>query len=121
METLKITRITRFTEDREGNPLITSKGKPYTRVLINTDKYEGQNISGFGNKMNQNWKEGDTIEVLVEKKGQWLNFKTQLPTVSPQALDDLKVKIENIESRLSKLEMGKEEPTSDDNNPDLPF
>ena len=33
-------------------------------------------MSGFGNKDNQNWKAGDTVEVEVEQKGEYLNFTT---------------------------------------------
>jgi hypothetical protein len=107
MEKLTINKIQRYTTDREGNPLKTSKGKPYERVLIYTDKYEGA-ISGFGNKINQRWNEGDEVEVLVEKKGKYLNFKTELPTISPEAFNSLKDLVYSLEDRVSRLENGNE-------------
>jgi len=121
MEKLTLVNVYRTTTNKEGEKLINRNGKPYERVSIKAEEKGDKWISGFGSRSNQNWAEGDVVEVNVVQNGEYLNFETPRSSVSPQALDDLKVKIENIESRLSKLEMGKEEPTSDDNNPDLPF
>lgn len=83
MNTQKITltRVTRLTEDKNGSPLTTRDGRPYVRLLINCNEYGDKPLSGFGNKDNAHWKEGDVIEVKIEKKqvgdNEYLNFETQ--------------------------------------------
>lgn len=53
----------------------TSKaGKPYVSVGIKCDAHGDRFINGFGNKENANWKVGDTVEVDIEQKGEYLNF-----------------------------------------------
>lgn len=80
METVKITRIAKFDKNKQGQPLVTKNGKPYTRLLINTDKYGEQPLSGFANSETDSWKEGDSVEVKVEKVNvngrEFLNFST---------------------------------------------
>jgi len=119
MEKLTITKIVRYTTNKEGEKLINRNGKPYERVYITTEEKGDKWISGFGSRSNQEWKEGDVVEVNVVQNGEYLNFETPRSSVSPQALEDLKMRLENIESRLSALEMGGEEPTPDDSN--VPF
>ncbi len=53
----------------------TSKaGKPYTSMSLKANEYGDKYISGFGGKENAHWKAGDSIEVDVEQKGEYLNF-----------------------------------------------
>lgn len=47
----------------------------YTSVGILTEEHGDQWINGFGNPQNQNWKEGDVIDVEV-KEGEYNGNKT---------------------------------------------
>ena len=130
MEKVTISKIQRFSADREGNPLKTSAGKPYTRVLIYSDKHDGA-ISGFENKTTQSWKEGDTVTIFVEKKGQYLNFKTPATEVSPEAFYKLRDEVRRLDDRVALLEAatgngvspedGSQEYSPQDSDPELPF
>lgn len=55
-------------------------GKPYTSLQLFTKEHGEQRLSGFGNRDNQNWKIGDTVEIEVkeiERDGNtYLNFET---------------------------------------------
>ena len=77
MET-KIVKIHRADKDKNDKPYMTKDNRPYTRVGIQVDdkQFEGRWLSGFGNSVNALWKIGDTIEIEVEPKGDYLNFKT---------------------------------------------
>ena len=57
-------------------PKTSQAGKPYTSLSIKTNEHGEKWLSGFGNKDNQNWAEGDTVEIEVEQKGEYLNFST---------------------------------------------
>jgi hypothetical protein len=71
-----ITKIARFTTKKDGSPLLTQKGKPYTSVRFTCNEYGERWVSGFGNQDNAGWKAGDTVEALIEEKGEYLNFST---------------------------------------------
>ena len=51
-------------------------GKAFVGVGLKCDKYGEQWLSGFGGPENADWKAGDTVEIEVETKGKYLNFKT---------------------------------------------
>lgn len=51
-------------------------GKPYTSLGLKTNEHGDKWLSGFGNKDNADWKAGDTVEIDVEQKGEYLNFST---------------------------------------------
>lgn len=91
MEKLTLTKVFRATTNRDGTPLVSKNGKPYTRLLLKAEKYGDKWISGFGNSSNASWKDGDTVEVQVTQNGDYLNFET------PKRED-------KIEARLKKLE-----------------
>ena len=46
---------------------------------MKTNEYGEKWVSGFGGYWNKNWKEGDTIEVDSEEKGEYINFKRPDP------------------------------------------
>lgn len=57
-----------------------AKNKPYVSISIKATEYGNKFLSGFGNKDNANWKEGDEVEILevkeVVKDGKtYLNFE----------------------------------------------
>lgn len=106
MEKQKITFIARYTTKQDGTPLtFTKDGKqvPYTRVQIRTDRQGDKLLSGFGNKSNENWKEGDEIEIKVtetSKDGKiYHNFET------PKKDDVLLVKIETVLNDLTTVKL----------------
>lgn len=75
IEKVTISRISHFDTDKEKKPLVSPKtGKPYTRCLVDT--VDGRKISGFGNPVTRTWHEGDEVEMDVEQKGEYWNFKT---------------------------------------------
>lgn len=80
MTKLTLTFVGRYTTKRDGTPLVTKAGKPYTSLRIKCAEYGDQFISGFDNATTRDWKVGDTVEAEVEKKGEYLNFSTPKPT-----------------------------------------
>lgn len=55
-------------------------GKPFTSRGIQCNEYPGKWLSGFAGKDNEGWKVGDTVDIEVETKGEYLNFKTPKST-----------------------------------------
>ena len=103
----------------------TSKaGKQYVSVGIKCNEYGDKFINGFGNKDNSEWKVGDTVEVEVEQKGEYLNFSMPTRTVKStgmteeqsalihRKLDAIWTKLGVIEGHLNnKLSDGSDMPT----------
>lgn len=73
LEKVTLSRVSFIDKDKEGNPLKSKTGKPYTRCLI--DATDGRKMSGFANPTNRNWHQGDEVEVDVEQNGIYWNFK----------------------------------------------
>ena len=71
---ITLTRVFRSKTKRDGTPLVTSTGKPYTSLRIQCNEYGDKWLSGFDGQQTSSWKEGDTVEVEVEQKGDYLNF-----------------------------------------------
>ena len=118
METLKINKIFRADKDKSGKALMTSDGRPYQRLAFKTGEYGDAWISGFGNKFNANWKEGDEVDVNVEKitkdGKEYLNFST------PSVWDSIR----ELERRVSILEgqgVGIGEEGTVEEGEDIPF
>ena len=113
--TTKLTDIRQITTDRAGVPLRTRDGRPYTRLLIKTENYGKQWISGFANKQNYNWKVGDLVNIEiqeVQKNGQtYLNFRTQ------DRIDLLEARIATLEIQIRNL-MGSQEPKEEKEQPE---
>lgn len=76
METITLTKIYTTNKDKAGNQLMSKNNKPYTRMSIKCSEHGDKLISGFQNQQNQNWKEGDKVEVIIKENGQYLNFET---------------------------------------------
>lgn len=49
-------------------------GKPFTSLGIKTQEHGDKWLSGFDGKQTRNWKDGDTVDIDVEQKGDYLNF-----------------------------------------------
>lgn len=98
MQKVIITKIYKTDKDKQGNLLKSKEGKPYTRMSIKTEQYGDKWISGFENKDNSSWKEGDEVEVLIKENGEYLNFET------PKKDDKVNDKLELILTKLGKLQ-----------------
>ena len=77
---ITITKIHRSDKDKQGNLYKTKDGRPYTRLGLQTKEHGVSWLSGFENYTTKNWKEGDTVDVDIEKKAgadgkEYLNFK----------------------------------------------
>lgn len=55
-------------------------GKPFTSRGIRTNEHGERWLSGFAGKENEGWKVGDTVEINVEEKGEYLNFSVPKST-----------------------------------------
>jgi len=102
---MKILKIYRSDTDKQGNPLKTKDGRPYTRIAFQTEEYGSKWVSGFMGYWNQNWEVGDDVDVEIEEKGEYLNFRKPDP-------------IKALEKRVSALEVAmlgeKDEDAPDD-------
>ncbi len=49
-------------------------GKPFTSLSIKCNEYGDKYLSGFDGKETASWNVGDTVEVEIEPKGEYLNF-----------------------------------------------
>lgn len=98
IQKVTITTVYTSNKDKQGNPLKSAKGYPYTRMSIKTKEHGDQWISGFQNKDNQNWKENDTVEVIIKKNGQYLNFET------PKMEDKVGEHMAKVTLALSRIE-----------------
>lgn len=88
-------------------------GKPYVSLSVKCNEYGDKYLSGFGSEDNQDWKVGDTVEVEVATKGDYLNFSTpkgaptrQVASTNYQpALDTnrLEVKIDAVLNAINTL------------------
>lgn len=137
MEKVKLTKIYTTNKDKAGNQLIGKNGKSYTRMSIKTEQHGDKWISGFQNKDNSSWKEGDEVEVVIKQSGEYLNFKTpKKPDVNNEKLEKILNKLTSINLQLAIIaekvginhpQFEQEEPNDvvfpeEDINPDdIPF
>lgn len=103
MKKFTITKIYRTKKDKEGNPLKTKDGRDYERVAIKVKEMGDDWISGFGSNRNQNWKEGDVVELEISQKyapnGKvYNNFK------EPNVFALINRRIDLLEARITVLE-----------------
>lgn len=70
-----IKKIYHNTERKDGTPIVTKGGDPYTKVTIET--INGTKLYGNSFKEDddvRNWRDGETHKVIVEQNGEYLNF-----------------------------------------------
>lgn len=100
MESVKITRV--------YHDKVETKYGTKDKTAIYTEQYPDVKMSSF-DKAAANFKEGDTVDITVEKNGQFTNFKVGAGkggNTSPVSSD--------LEARVKKLEVavfGQEEAT----------
>ena len=99
MENVVLKKITKYTTDKEGKPLVSAKtNKSYTRLVIETEEHD-KPLSGFENQETSKWKVGDSVEIEVKENGQYLNFSV------PKKEDKIDEKLEMILNRLVGLKL----------------
>lgn len=74
IQKVTLTKVFRSDKDKQGKPLMSKAGKPYSKCAIKTLEHGDKWLSGFGGAWNQNWQEGDEVQIDVEQKGEYLNF-----------------------------------------------
>lgn len=127
MEKIQIARLSIKDTNKAGVKYLTKMGKPFEMMslLIKGGKYDGKWASScLFDKTNSayTWKEGDSVTVVLEQNGEFLNFK------APSQLDMLETRVTALEQAtgLSKTAKLAEEvftqPIVDRIDPaDLPF
>lgn len=129
---VKITYIKIFDTDKTGQPL-TGQWGPYSRVSIKTDTHGDKYLSASvkpGSPLLA-WKVGETHEIDVTQKGEYLNFTPtkKAAVASGQVTEKLFIKldlilqiVQNIQKQVGNLETVElEEPPQEVNVEDIPF
>jgi len=118
IETVKLSRVSHMQKDKEGNPLKTKDGKPYERCLL--DLVDGRKVSGFGNPTSRTWQQGDEVEVEIEQKGEYWNFKTvkkEGAGVNQEQLDRIEKMLTEIHRHMVPSQVAK--PATPEKEPDF--
>ena len=96
---VKITKLLhREIEIKKGS----RKGSRVNQIRIWTNKHNDKMLSAFMVVEMNAWKVGDEVEIEVEQKGEYLNFK--LPDKNTEALKQICDKIRSLEKRIVTLE-----------------
>lgn len=100
MPTITIEKIYHNDKTKDGKPYMSKQGKPYTRCSIMCKDKTGQDqwLSGFGNQTTKSWSIGDSVEVEIERSGEFLNFSIPKPEFA------LKSDLESLKMRVARLE-----------------
>lgn len=132
IQKVTITKAYRMDKDKEGKPLMSKAGKPYSKLSLKTEEY-GPDVwvSGFGNSTNEKWTEGSVVEIIVEKKESngktFYNFDTPktedllAARVAALELDIMKIKQAMFNSKSAPAPAPAPEPTPEPNIDDVPF
>lgn len=73
-------------------PRMSKAGRAFVSLGLKTNEYGDKWLSGFAGDENKDWKVGDTVEIEVEQKDEYLNFKTlRVNAVSKAQGDDSRV------------------------------
>lgn len=118
-----LTNVKVYTQDKEGKPLKSKEGKPYTRLNIQCKEYGDKWLSGFGNSRNKNWQAGEEVDIEVKQNGEYLNFEMPKPVVG-MAEEDRNM-LTRIEMKLNEihriLTTAPENQPMDEELPPMPF
>ena len=110
-----ITKIIRSDKSKDGKPFMTKDGRPYTRVAIQTKEHGSKWLSGFENFTTKNWTEGQEVEIDVEVKGDYLNFKTLSETGKMwKELNRQATEIVNLKKAVADFMTGNGMPQADE-------
>ena len=110
MTQVTITKVYRSDKDKNGNVLMSKAGRPYTKLAIKTKEYGDRWLSGFDNKDTSSWNDGDTVELNIEEKGEYLNFNTKKSSGQDWGgvIEVIRLELSDLKKRVSNLESGDE-------------
>jgi hypothetical protein len=90
LKTVTITNISR--KERVSS----RTGKPFTSLGLQVREYGEKWLSGFDNAATKNWQRGDTVEIEIEQKGDYLNFNVPRKDSSPAQNSGATAELKNI-------------------------
>ena len=92
IEKIDRTKSVTFTDKKTGQPKTLQKVGVF---------HQGDWYSCFQGEWNKEWKEGDTIEVEVERNGNYLNIQApRKPSPMFEFLKEMKVQLDRIEAKI---------------------
>ena len=110
---IKLTKVYINDKDKEGKPFIGKNGA-YSKIAVKCQEYGDRYLSGFVSQWNANWKIGDTVEVDIEEKGEYLNIH------KPDPVAELEKRVRALENQFAQFI---NQPQADEgpNIKDVPF
>jgi len=103
MEKVKLNASYINTVDKNGNPLVSKKGRSYTMVQINygDDQKASMYCDNEWNKKDideiKAWGTGTEVTLMFEKNGEYNNFSL------PKSTDLIEARLVTLETRVDKL------------------
>lgn len=94
---ITLTRVFSTDKNKDGTPLMSKLGKPYSKMSIKCVEHGDKWLSGFKGRENENWKEGDQVDVIVKQNGDFLNYDV------PKAEDKLAMRVSALEVDVMQL------------------
>jgi hypothetical protein len=94
---ITLTRVFATDKNKDGTPLMSKLGKPYSKMSVKCVEHGDKWLSGFKGKENEFWKEGDQVDVIVKQNGDFLNYEV------PKAEDKLAMRVSALEVEVMQL------------------
>jgi len=94
---ITLTRVFVTDKNKDGTPLMSKLGKPYSKLSVKCVEHGDKWLSGFKGRENENWKEGDQVDVIVKQNGDFLNYEV------PKAEDKLAMRVSALEIEVMQL------------------
>jgi hypothetical protein len=94
---ITLTKVYVSDKNKDGTPLMSKLGKPYSKMSVKCVEHGDKWLSGFKGRENEFWKEGDQVDVIIKQNGEYLNYEV------PKAEDKLAMKISAIEVDVMNL------------------
>ena len=104
MNKVTLTAVYHNDKDRDGKPYVAQKtGKPYTKCNIKCAEYGDKYLSGFGNAVTKTWNVGDSVDIEIEQRGEYLNFSVPKKEVSGGLSDLDREMLMRIEKKIDSV------------------
>lgn len=123
---MKVTITSIFKKER-----ISQAGKPFTSMSIKTQEHGDKWLGGFLSEGNKDWVVGDTVDIEISTKGDYLNYSLpkseNKPSQSPESIARLTNLIEfkvlpALQTLLERTpKKGIDYPQDEINPEDTPF
>jgi len=94
---ITLTRVFSTDKNKDGTPLMSKLGKPYSKMSVKCVEHGDKWLSGFKGRENENWKEGDQVDVIVKQNGDFLNYEV------PKAEDKLAMRVSSVEVDIMNI------------------